>query len=92
MSRSTPGSAAGGGKSRKRPSPRKYGAIVFDTPSDPNDPPRFRAFFEKLTGNVDTDKLLAASPGEVLNLPGYEGGQGRVARGDRTPGLSQNRA
>jgi len=54
-----------------------YGAIVFDTPSDPNDPPRFRAFFEKLTGNVDTDKLLAASPGEVLNLPGYEGGEGQ---------------
>ena len=54
-----------------------YGAIVFDTPSDPNDPPRFRAFLEKLTGNVDTDKLLAASPGEVLNLPGYEGGEGQ---------------
>ena len=53
-----------------------YGSIVSDTPSDPNDVPRIRAFFERLTGNVDTDKLLAASPGEVLNLPGYEGNQG----------------
>jgi hypothetical protein len=54
----------------------QYGSIVFNTPSNPNDPPRIRAFFEKLTGNVDTDKLLEASPGEVLTLPGYEGGPG----------------
>jgi hypothetical protein len=32
------------------------------------------ARLEKLTGSVDTDKLLAVAPGEVKNLPGYVGG------------------
>jgi serine/threonine protein kinase len=50
-----------------------YGGLVFNTPSDPNDPPNIIATVEKLTGNVDTDKLLAVAPGEVKNLPGYDG-------------------
>ena len=54
----------------------QYGSIVFNTPSDPNDAPRLRAYFEKLTGNVDTDKLLVASAGDILNLPGYQGNEG----------------
>jgi serine/threonine protein kinase len=57
-----------------------YGGIVFDTPTTPNDPPKVIATVEKLTGNVDTDKLLAVAPGEVENLPGYsgDGGQDKV--------------
>jgi hypothetical protein len=53
-----------------------YGGIVFSTPADPNDPPRIIAIVEKLTGNVDTDKLLSYAPGELKNLPGYDGGDG----------------
>src|SRR6201998_439427 len=53
-----------------------YGGIVFNTPTDPNDPPGIKAIFEKLTGNVDPDKLLSLAPGEVKNLPGYDGGDG----------------
>ena len=53
-----------------------YGGIAFNTPTDPNDPPKIIAIVEKLTGNVDTDKLLAVAPGEVKNLQGYDGGDG----------------
>jgi hypothetical protein len=54
-----------------------YGGIVFNTPTDPKDPPKIIAIVAKLTGDVDTDKLLAVAPGEVKNLPGYNGGDGR---------------
>jgi serine/threonine protein kinase len=54
----------------------RYGGLVFNTPSNPNDPPNIIAIVEKLEGNVDTDKLLAVTPGEVKNLPGYKGGDG----------------
>jgi hypothetical protein len=54
----------------------RYGGLVFNTPSDPNDPPNIVAMLEKLSGNVDTDKLLAAAPGEIKNLPGYSGDGG----------------
>ena len=54
----------------------QYFGIVFNTPTNPNDPPKIIATVEKLTGNVDTDKLLAVAPGEVKNLPGYDGGDG----------------
>lgn len=53
-----------------------YGGIVFNTPTDPNDPPKILAIVEKLTGNVDPDQLLAVAPGEVKNLQGYDGGDG----------------
>ena len=55
----------------------RYGGLVFNTPSNPNDPPNIIAIVEKLTGNVDTDKLLAVTPGEVKNLPGYNGDDGQ---------------
>jgi tetratricopeptide (TPR) repeat protein len=55
----------------------QYFGIVFDTPANPDDPPNIIATVEKLTGNVDTDKLLAVAPGEVKNLPGYNGGDGK---------------
>jgi hypothetical protein len=54
----------------------QYFGIVFNTPTNPNDQPKIIATVEKLTGNVDTDKLLGVAPGEVKNLPGYDGGDG----------------
>jgi hypothetical protein len=54
-----------------------YGGIVFNTPTDPKDPPKIVAIVAKLTGDVDTDKLLAVAAGEVKNLPGYDGGDGQ---------------
>jgi Probable lipoprotein LpqN/CHAT domain len=54
----------------------QYFGIVFNTPTNPNDPLKIIATVEKLTGNVDTDKLLAVAPGEVKNLPAYNGGDG----------------
>jgi hypothetical protein len=53
-----------------------YGALVFGTPTDPNDPPKIKALLEKLTGNFDTDQLLAASAGDLKNEPSYDGGDG----------------
>jgi hypothetical protein len=48
-----------------------YGAIVFDTPEDKNDPPSIIAIVSKLTGNVDPKKVLEFAPGELQNLPGW---------------------
>jgi hypothetical protein len=54
-----------------------YGGFVLNTPTNPNDPAKIIAIVEKLTGDVDTDKLLADAPGEVKNLPGYNGNHGQ---------------
>lgn len=51
-----------------------YGGIVQTQPADPADPPTVSALFSKLTGNVDPAKLIQYAPGEVQNLPGYQGG------------------
>jgi hypothetical protein len=51
-----------------------YGGIVFDSPSDPNDPPTIVAIVSKLDGDVDPAKILEYAPGELKNLPSYEGG------------------
>jgi Probable lipoprotein LpqN len=56
-----------------------YGGIVFNTPGDPNHPPKIVAVVNKLTGNVDEDKLFAAAPGELKNLPDFDGGDGSKA-------------
>ena len=56
-----------------------YGGIVFNTPTNPNDPPKIIAIVEKLTGDVDTFKLLSVSSGEIKNLPGYDGGNGQLS-------------
>ncbi len=63
-----------------------YGGIVFNTPTNPKDPPKIITIVEKLTGNVDTDKLLAVAPGEVKNLPGYNGGDGQKSTLSGYPG------
>ena len=50
-----------------------YGAIVFSDPAMAQDPPTIIALVSKLTGNVDPAKILEFAPGEIKNLPGYEG-------------------
>ncbi|MFL6083503.1 MAG: LpqN/LpqT family lipoprotein [Mycobacterium sp.] len=51
-----------------------YGAILFNDPAMAQDPPTIIALVSKLTGNVDPAKILEFAPGEIRNLPGYEGG------------------
>ena len=59
--------------------PRKpewaYSAIVSDDPAMADDPPTIIALLSKLTGNVDPAKILEFAPGEIKNLPGYEGAE-----------------
>jgi len=50
-----------------------YGAIVSTDPAFTSDPPSIMALVSKLTGNVDPNKVLEFAPGEIRNLPGYEG-------------------
>jgi hypothetical protein len=51
-----------------------YRAIVLTDPAV-QDPPTVIALVSKLTGNVDPAKILEYAPGEIKNLPGYEGAQ-----------------
>ncbi len=53
-----------------------YGGISYDAPSDPASPVAFKARLSKLTGKIDTDKLLVASVGELKNQQGFDGGDG----------------
>ena len=50
-----------------------YGAIVSSDPAMAQDPPTVIALVSKLTGNVDPAKILEYAPGEIKNLPGYDG-------------------
>ncbi len=51
-----------------------YGGIVFTgDASAAQDPPTIIAILSKLTGNVDPAKILEYAPGEIHNLPDYEG-------------------
>jgi uncharacterized protein YceK len=52
-----------------------YGAILFTDPAMAQDPPTIIALVSKLTGNVDPAKVLEFAPGEIMNLPGYEGAE-----------------
>jgi hypothetical protein len=52
-----------------------YGAILFNDPTMAQDPPTIIALVSKLTGNVDPAKILEFAPGEIKNLPGYDGAQ-----------------
>jgi hypothetical protein len=49
-----------------------YGAIVLSDPAIQN-PPTIIALVSKLSGNVDPAKVLEFAPGEIKNLPGYDG-------------------
>jgi hypothetical protein len=50
-----------------------YGAILFNDPAMAQDPPTIIALVSKLTCNVDPAKILEFAPGEIKNLPGYDG-------------------
>jgi Probable lipoprotein LpqN len=50
-----------------------YGAILASDPALAQDPPTIIALVSKLSGNVDPAKVLEFAPGEIQNLPGYEG-------------------
>ena len=50
-----------------------YGAIVYTETAVPENPPRILAIFERLTGNVDPEQILALAPGELQNIPGFDG-------------------
>ena len=52
-----------------------YAAILATDPSFSQDPPTIIALVSKLAGNVDPAKILEFAPGEVKNLPGYEGAE-----------------
>lgn len=50
-----------------------YGSISLAHPANPSDPPTISALLSKLTGDVDPAKILEYAPGELQNLPGYDG-------------------
>jgi Probable lipoprotein LpqN len=50
-----------------------YGGIVQTQPANPADPPTVVAILSKLTGDVDPAKIIQYAPGELQNLPGYQG-------------------
>ncbi|MEV5360317.1 LpqN/LpqT family lipoprotein, partial [Micrococcus luteus] len=53
-----------------------YEVIVSDDAQFAGDPPSVAVLMSKLDGDVDAEELLAHAPGELLNLPGYQGGTG----------------
>ncbi|MDT7762787.1 MAG: hypothetical protein QOC63_2207 [Mycobacterium sp.] len=50
-----------------------YAAIVDSDPAMAQNPPTIIVLVSKLTGNVDPAKILENAPGEIKNLPGYDG-------------------
>ena len=50
-----------------------YGAMTFTDPAMADNPPSIIALVSQLTGNVEPGKVLEFAPGELQNLPGYEG-------------------
>lgn len=50
-----------------------YGAILSTDPAMAQGPPTIIALVSKLTGDVDPAKILEYAPGEIKNLPGYDG-------------------
>jgi hypothetical protein len=56
-----------------------WGAIISTDPATATDPPSITALMSKLTGNVDPAKILQYAPGELKNLPGFDGGDGNTS-------------
>ena len=55
-----------------------WGAIVYNgDPAAAADPPTIVAIMSKLTGDVDPAEVLKYAPGELKNLPGFNGGDGQ---------------
>jgi hypothetical protein len=50
-----------------------YGAIIYQNSKVPENPPRVLALLSKLTGDVDPEEILALAPGELNNIPGFDG-------------------
>ncbi|MFG1931531.1 LpqN/LpqT family lipoprotein [Mycobacterium sp. NPDC048908] len=48
-----------------------YGALVYKGPNTGDHTPSITAVMSKLTGNVDTQKIIDLAPGELENLPGW---------------------
>lgn len=48
-----------------------YGAIVYDKPKNPQDPPYMVAIASKLTGDVDPAKILEYAPGQLDKMPDF---------------------
>jgi Probable lipoprotein LpqN len=56
------------------PNPNFWGTMKFTgDPALADSPPTINALLGKLQGNVDRAKILEFAPGEMKNLPGYEG-------------------
>ncbi|BBY83183.1 hypothetical protein BST23_19700 [Mycolicibacterium elephantis] len=49
-----------------------YGAIGYNHPKDPNDPPDMYAIASKLTGNVDAEKILEYAPQQLEELADFK--------------------
>jgi hypothetical protein len=54
-----------------------WGGIFFADPAAAKDPSKIIAIMNKLTGNVDPNKILELAKGELKNIPGFEGGDGQ---------------
>ena len=49
-----------------------YGAIVYDNPKDPNDPPDMYAIASKLTGDVDAAKIFEYAPEQLEDMAEFK--------------------
>jgi Probable lipoprotein LpqN len=52
-----------------------WGQIIFIDPALADNPPSITALMSKLTGPVEPAKIIEFAPGEIKNLPGYEGAE-----------------
>ncbi|MGV0875110.1 LpqN/LpqT family lipoprotein [Mycolicibacterium sp. XJ879] len=49
-----------------------YGAILYDHPTDPNNPPDLYAIASKLTGDVDAAKILELAPQQLREMAEFK--------------------
>jgi hypothetical protein len=57
--------------------PGIYGAAVYAGAEFEGDEPSIEAIYSRLEGNVDAQAILNLAPGEVQNLPKFDGGKGQ---------------
>ena len=50
-----------------------WGQVFFTDPALAADPPTITMLMSKLTGPVEPAKIMEFAPGEIKNLPGYQG-------------------
>jgi hypothetical protein len=63
----------------QRTPPYAWSAILFTgDPAMATDPPTIVTLMSKLTGDVDPAQVIEYAPGELKNLPGFEGGDGKT--------------